>query len=70
MKFILKIGQSLNYEKHKAKESFWNQHTMIDSFTGIRTIGLEENGSRSSRKMREEITVSNSLLQYGQRIRK
>lgn len=45
MKFILKTGQFRNYEKYKAKENFWNQHTVIDSFTRIRTIGLAEDGS-------------------------
>jgi len=45
MKFIVKTGQFRNYEKYKAKENFWNQHTVIDSFTRIRTIGLAEDGS-------------------------
>lgn len=45
MKFILKTGQFRNYEKYKAKENFWNQHTVIDSFTRIRIIGLVEDGS-------------------------
>lgn len=45
MKFIVKTGQFVNYEKYKAKENFWYQHTVIDSFTRIRTIGLAKNGS-------------------------
>jgi transposase InsO family protein len=45
MKFVVKSGQFLNYEKHKAKENFWYQHTVIDSFTRIRTIGLAEDGN-------------------------
>lgn len=40
MKFILKGGKFTNPDKHKAKENFWYQHTVIDSFTRIRTIGL------------------------------
>jgi hypothetical protein len=40
MKFILKAGQFLNPGKPKAKENFWYQHTVIDSFTRLRTIGL------------------------------
>jgi transposase InsO family protein len=45
MKFIVKTGQFANYEKYKAKENFWYQHTTIDSFTRIRIIGLAENGN-------------------------
>lgn len=45
MKFIIKMGAFTNPEKYKAKENFWNQHTVIDSFTRIRTIGLAENGN-------------------------
>lgn len=45
MKFIVKTGQFANYEKYKAKENFWHQHTTIDSFTRIRVIGLAEDGS-------------------------
>ena len=43
MKFIVKGGKFINSEKYKAKENFWYQHTVIDSFTRIRTIGLAEN---------------------------
>lgn len=45
MKFIVKTGRFANYEKYKAKENFWHQHTTIDSFTRIRVIGLAEDGS-------------------------
>ena len=45
MKFILKAGVFINLEKYKAKENFWNQHTVIDSFTRIRTLGLAEDGN-------------------------
>jgi len=48
MKFILKSGVFINFEKYKAKENFWNQHTVIDSFTRIRTLGLAEDGSSQS----------------------
>jgi transposase len=44
MKYIIKMGSFINPEKHKAGENFWNQHTVIDSFTRIRTIGLAEDG--------------------------
>jgi transposase InsO family protein len=42
MKFIIKGGKFINSLKYKAKENFWYQHTAIDSFTRIRTIGLAE----------------------------
>lgn len=45
MKFIIKIGAFTDLRKYKAKENFWNQHTIIDSFTRIRVLGLAENGS-------------------------
>jgi len=55
MKFILKTGAFINFEKHKAKENFWNQHTVIDSFTRIRTLGLAENGdSQTAVAVQEE----------------
>lgn len=48
MKFILKIGGFVNFKKYKAKENFWNQHTVIDSFTRIRTLGLAEDGNSNT----------------------
>lgn len=45
MKFIVKMGVFANPEKYKDRENFWNQHTVIDSFTRIRTIGLAEGGN-------------------------
>lgn len=55
MKFILKTGEFVNFEKYKAKENFWNQHTVIDSFTRIRTLGLAENGdSQTAVAVQEE----------------
>ena len=40
MKFIVKGGKFINPSKYKARENFWYQHTVLDSFTRIRTIGL------------------------------
>lgn len=40
MKFIVKQGQFVNTAKYKAKENFFYQHTMIDSFTRIRALAL------------------------------
>lgn len=40
MKFILKQGTFVNTEKYKAKENFFYQHTMIDSFTRLRALSL------------------------------
>jgi hypothetical protein len=42
MKLVPKIGQFADYEKYRAKENFWYQHTEIDSFTRIRTLQLVE----------------------------
>jgi len=42
MKFIIKMGKFINPEKYRAKENFWYQHTVVDSFTRIRAIGLAE----------------------------
>jgi transposase InsO family protein len=44
MKYIVKMGAFRNTAKYKARENFWHQHTVIDSFTRIRTIGLAEDG--------------------------
>jgi len=55
MKFIVKMGKFVNPLKYKAKENFWYQHTVIDSFTRIRTIGLAENSeSRTAVTIQEE----------------
>ena len=48
MKFIIKMGQFTNPNKHKAKENFWLQHTFIDSFTRLRALELTEDGSSES----------------------
>lgn len=55
MKFIVKRGKFINPLKYKAKENFWYQHTVIDSFTRIRTIGLaEDSESRTAVAVQEE----------------
>lgn len=55
MKFIVKGGKYMNPDKPKAKENFWYQHTVIDSFTRIRTIGLaEDSESRTAVAVQEE----------------
>lgn len=40
MKFIVKQGKFTNMTKYKAKDNFFYQHTMIDSFTRIRALAL------------------------------
>ena len=55
MKFIVKGGKFINPSKHKAKENFWYQHTVLDSFTRIRTIGLaRDSESRTAVAIQEE----------------
>lgn len=55
MKFIIKMDRYINPEKYRAKENFWYQHTMIDSFTRIRTIGLaEDSESKTAVAVQEE----------------
>lgn len=55
MKFIVKMGKFINPEKYKAKENFWYQHTVIDSFTRIRAIGLaEDSGSKTATIVQKE----------------
>lgn len=55
MKFILKTGRFVNWGKPKAKENFWYQHTVIDSFTRLRTIGLaEDSESKTAVAVQEE----------------
>ena len=48
MKFILKMGVFTNLEKFKAKENFWYQHTIIDSFTRIRGRSLAREADSQS----------------------
>lgn len=58
MKFIVKGGKYINPNKPKAKENFWYQHTVIDSFTRIRTIGLaEDSESKTAVAVQEECEV-------------
>lgn len=40
MKFVVKQGKFTNIAKYKAKENFYYQHTMIDSFTRLRALAL------------------------------
>lgn len=45
MKYIMKMGSFVNTGGFKVKtnDSYWCQHTVIDSFTRIRTLGLAQN---------------------------
>ncbi len=55
MKFILKRGQFINYEKYRAKENFWHQHTFVDSFTRIKAAFLTEGSdSRTAAKIHKQ----------------
>lgn len=45
MKFIVKMGEFTTLLKYKAKENFWFQHTIIDSFTRIKATGLAKDAS-------------------------
>lgn len=45
MKLVLKRGVLTNSDKYRAKEHFWYQHTIIDSFTRWRAISLTEDSS-------------------------
>jgi transposase InsO family protein len=55
MKFILKTGRFVDQNKFKAKENFWYQHTVIDSFTRLRTIGLaKDSESKTAVAVQEE----------------
>lgn len=58
MKFILKRGKFVNFQKYKAKENFWIQHTVIDSFTRIRVIGLTRDSSSQT-----AVTVQKECVQ-------
>jgi len=49
MKLVLKMGIFTNLDKQRAKENFWYQHTLVDSFTRIRAVGLaEDSNSRTA----------------------
>jgi len=55
MKFILKSNEFVNFEKYRAKENFFYQHTIIDSFTRIRAVGLSrESDSRTAVAIQEK----------------
>jgi len=58
MKFIVKMGKFVNYQKRKAKENFWYQHTVIDSFTRIRAIGLAKDSESKTAVMVQEECAS------------
>lgn len=48
MKFIVKQGKFTNTQKYKAKENFFYQHTMIDSFTRMRALELAEDAASAT----------------------
>ena len=55
MKLVLKMGIFTNQDKHRAKENFWYQHTLIDSFTRVRAVGLaEDSNSRTAVAVQEQ----------------
>jgi len=55
MKFVLKMSSFTNSDKYRAKENFWYQHTLADSFTRVRAIGLAENSdSRTAVAVQEQ----------------
>lgn len=55
MKLILKMGIFTNPDKQRAKENFWYQHTLVDSFTRIRVLGLaEDSTSQTAVAVQEE----------------
>jgi transposase InsO family protein len=55
MKLVLKMGVYMNPDKPRAKENFWYQHTLIDSFTRIRALGLaEDSTSRTAVAVQEQ----------------
>lgn len=55
MKLVLKMGIFTNLDKQRAKENFWYQHTLIDSFTRVRAVGLaEDSNSRTAVAVQEQ----------------
>lgn len=55
MKFLIKTGQITDFSRLKTKDNFWCQHTVIDSFTRIRALGLaEDGGSQTAVAVQEE----------------
>jgi len=55
MKLVLKMGILTNQDKYRAKENFWHQHTLIDSFTRIRAVGLAyDSNSRTAVAVQEQ----------------
>lgn len=45
MKLVLKSDTFVISNKYRAKENYWYQHTLIDSFTRLRAIGLAKDSS-------------------------
>ena len=55
MKLVLKGGAFTNLDKQRAKENFWYQHTLVDSFTRVRAMGLtEDSTSRTAVAVQEQ----------------
>jgi len=55
MKFILKSNEFVNSVKYRAKDNFFYQHTVIDSFTRIRALGLcRESDSQTAVAVQEK----------------
>lgn len=55
MKLVLKMGVFTNTDKHRAKENFWYQHTLTDSFTRMRALGIaEDSTSKTAVVVQEE----------------
>ena len=55
MKLVLKMGIFTNLDKQRTRKNFWYQHTLIDSFTRIRAVGLaEDSNSRTAVAVQEQ----------------
>jgi len=55
MKLVLKMGIFTNADKNRAKENFWYQHTLIDSFTRFRAMGLtQDSNSKTAVAIQEQ----------------
>ena len=64
MKFIVKMGKFVNYQKYKAKkENFWYQHTVIGSFTRIRAIGLAQDSESKTAVMVQKECASSEIAE-------
>lgn len=57
MKLVVKTGAFINIEKYRAKDNFWYQHTLADSFTRLRVLCLADDSTSKTATLKHQMAI-------------